>query len=351
MNNKITIIGLGLVGNSIGMGLKKFYAGGGAQGARLVGFDPDRTREEYALRKHFSVDEIAPDLETAVRGASMVIIATPAEAMREVLEAIDPFLEPGTTVTDTLSTKEQVMAWAGEVLSEHSNFIGGHPVPRLVDTELPGEGAEAMPRADLFVKSPYCIMPLPSSSSEALNAVIYLAEALGAKPLFIDPREHDSFLAAVSNLPVLASAAFLDVTSGSPSWGDMSVFAREQFKQVAAPLSGDAEGLHAGLMNNRQAVLYWLDNYLLALQDLGDLLAKGDSEGLLALIKEAHNAHEGWVRMEREAADSDDPMAARRVSIDEETREQLSQAIEDSKPGRRLLGRYIGDRVFGKRDG
>src|SRR5437016_1016244 len=128
------------------------------------------------------------------------------------------------------------------------------------------------PRADLFAKAPYSIMPLPSTSSEGLNAVIFLAEALGALPLFIDPREHDSFLAAVNNLPVLASAAFLDVTSGSPSWEDMRAFAREQFRHMAGPLSVDPASLHATLIGNRQAVLYWLDNYLLALQDLGDLL-------------------------------------------------------------------------------
>src|SRR5262245_39354460 len=189
--NKITIIGLGLVGNSIGMGLKKAIAGGVMQAARIVGFDPDRSLEEAALRKHFSVDEIAPNLESAVRGAGLVVVATPASAVREVLEAISPFLDPGAAVTDTSSTKEQVMAWAGEVLGKQSNFIGGHPVPRVVDLEMPGE--EPAPRADLFTKAPYCIMPLPSVSSEALNSVIFLAEALGARPLFIDPREHDSY--------------------------------------------------------------------------------------------------------------------------------------------------------------
>src|SRR5215216_5794003 len=100
MNNKITIIGLGLVGNSIGMGLKKSFASGGSQAARIVGFDPDRAQEEAAIRKHFSVDEIAPNLETAVRGANLVVIATPASAVREVFAGIDPFLDPGTTVTD-----------------------------------------------------------------------------------------------------------------------------------------------------------------------------------------------------------------------------------------------------------
>ncbi len=345
--NKITIIGLGLVGNSIGMGLKKSFASGNPQKPRIVGFDPDRAREEAALRKYFSVDEIAPDLDSAARGAQLVVIATPASAVREVLGAIGPFLEPGSTVTDTLSTKEQVMAWAGELLNKQANFVGGHPVSRVVDLEMADDLEE--PRADLFAKAPYCIMPLPSASSEALNAVIFMAEALGALPLFIDPREHDSFFAAVSNLPVLASAALLDVTSGSPSWGDMGTFARDQFRHVAGPLSMDPASLHASLINNRQTVLYWLDNYLLALQDLGDLLAKGESDALLALLEDAHNARESWLRSEREATQSDDPRQARRPEMDDDIRTELAQTLEASRPGRRLLGNYLGSRVFGKK--
>ncbi len=67
--NKITIIGLGLTGNSIGLGLKKTAS----STVRVTGFDPDQASEQYALRKYNSVDEIAPDLERAVRGASLVI--------------------------------------------------------------------------------------------------------------------------------------------------------------------------------------------------------------------------------------------------------------------------------------
>jgi prephenate dehydrogenase len=343
--NKITIIGLGLVGNSMGMGLKKAFASGRSQAVKVVGFDPDRAREEAALRKYFSVDEIAPDLESAVRGAQLVVIATPASAVKEVLGAVAPFLDEGATVTDTLSTKEQVVAWAGELLN---NFVGGHPVSRVVDIETADELEE--PRADLFAKAPYCIMPLPSASSQALNSVISLAEALSALPLFIDPREHDSFFAAVSNLPVLASAAFLDVTSGSPSWDDMRAFAREQFRHMAGPLAMDPASLHASLISNRQAVLYWLDNYLLALQDLGDLLAKGDSEALLALLEDAHGAREGWLRSEREAAQSDDSRMARRPGMSDEMRAELNQALEESRPSRRLLGGYLTGRVFGKKE-
>src|SRR5438105_960231 len=111
---KITIIGLGLVGNSIGLGLQKAFAGSTGEGTsgpsgQIVGFDPHRSREEAALRKQLSVSAIAPNLEQAVRGAQLVIICTPFSGAREVLEAIGPFLDEGATVTDTLSLKEPAL--------------------------------------------------------------------------------------------------------------------------------------------------------------------------------------------------------------------------------------------------
>src|SRR5438874_6412133 len=153
--SKITIIGLGIVGNSIGMGLRR--AGAAGQPVQVVGFDPDRAREEAALRKHLSVDAIAPDLERAVRDAQLVVISTPISAAREVLGAINPFLGEGAVVTDTLSVKEPVMAWAGELLGKGVSFVGGHPVSRSVDLETATD-LDA-PSADLFQKAAYCLMP------------------------------------------------------------------------------------------------------------------------------------------------------------------------------------------------
>src|SRR6516225_9989699 len=110
--NKIAVIGLGLRGNSIGMGLKK----NGAGRVKVVGLDTDLTREQYALRKYASVDEIASNLEASVRGASMVVLATPPSAGGEVLEAMAPYLDDGATVTDTFALKEPVMEEARKVL-------------------------------------------------------------------------------------------------------------------------------------------------------------------------------------------------------------------------------------------
>ena len=338
--NKITIIGLGLIGNSLGMAIRRAavtpvgdYPTPPAQGVRVTGFDPSRERESAALRRYNSVDEIAPNLKAAVQGAQLVIIATPADAVREVMEVIGPFLDQGATVTDTLQAKEQVMLWARELLGEGASFVGGHPMSKSLDLALASD--DALPSPDLFAQSPYCILPARGANSEAMNRVIWLAELLGAKPRFIDTLEHDSFVAAASQLPSLAGATLLRITAGSPTWSDMSVFAGEQFDAVTDPLEADAERLTDDLLQNRQALVRWLDQYVLSMHELRDMLATGDRDALLQVLQRAHEA---------QASHSN------RSERDNELRSELRQAIQETHPVRGLMGSYISDRIFRKKE-
>ncbi len=336
---KIAIIGLGLIGNSIGMGLRRAASARKAQAPALqvTGFDPDRTREEAALRRYASVDEIAPDLEQAVRGAHIVVLAVPPSAMREVLAALNPLLDEGTTVTDTLSFKEQVMSWAGELLGPHVSFVGGAPSSRSVDLEA--ADYDARPTPDLFADAPYAIMPLPGASNESLAHVIWLAETLGARPLFIDPREHDSFLAAVGQLPVVASATLWQMAFSSPTWADMKGVARHQFRRLMEVLAADPTTLRDSLVGNRQSLIRWLDRYMLALQEMRDLLSDGDAGELLSRLDRAHTSHAEWAARSGEGTQPDDLMHT-----------QMRQAVEEARPGRALIGGYLADRIFGKKD-
>lgn len=330
--NKTAIIGLGLTGNSIGMALKRAYAGA----VRVVGFDPDAQREQFALRRHTSVDEIAPDLESAVRGATLVVICTPISAAREVLEAMGPLLDEGAVVTDTLSLKEGVMAMAGELLGRKVSFVGGHPFSLTIDLDVADD--EVAPSADLFQGAPWCIMPLPGARNEALNAVITLAETLGAKPLFIDPIEHDSFLAAVSHLPVMASAAFLKTVAGSPAWSDMSGLAHGRFRSVSEGVAADPGVLAETLVQNRALLVRWIDGYMSALYDLRALLMSGDVEELGKEFVEVHEARKQWASSE----DSD--------AEDDKLRAELHQAIADSRPSQALMGTYLTERLFRRKE-
>lgn len=329
--NKITIIGLGLTGNSIGLGLKQ----SAGSDVRITGFDPDSTLEQTALRKYLSVHEIAPDLERAVRGASLVVISTPISAAREVLEAIAPFLDKDATITDTLPLKEPVLAISRAVLGPNVSFIGGHPFSLTVDLDVVTGG---IPSADLFVGAPWCIMPAPGAGNAALNTVINLVEALGAKPLFIDPLEHDSFLAAVSHLPVAVSAAFIKAVAGSPAWGDMSALAHGRFRAVSEGVSYDPQTLADTLSQNSILLLRWIDGYMNALYDLRTLIEGGDIDALAATLTEANQARRAWA--DPDVADADDARL----------RSELRDAINDSRPSQALMGTYLTEKIFRRKE-
>jgi prephenate dehydrogenase len=330
--SKTTIIGLGLTGNSIGLALKRAF---GAEGMRVTGFDPDKQREALALRRYASVDEIAPDLERAVRGAVLVIISTPLSAVAEVMQALEPFLELGAVVTDTLPLKEPVLALAGELLGSKASFVGGHPFSLTVDLDVAGD--DVTPGADIFRDAPWCIMPSPTARNDALNTVINLAENLGGKPIFIDPIEHDSFMAAVSHLPVVASGAFMEAVAGSPAWSDMSGLAHGRFRGVSEGVAANPQVLAETLHQNRNLLVHWIDSYINALYELRTVINSGERDGLEKALGKAHSARAVW-----DAGDQSEEEARLHA--------ELRQSISDARPSQALMGTYITEKLFRKRE-
>ena len=343
--SKIAIIGLGLVGNSMGMALRRALrdpeGNGSAQAqpsTRIVGFDPVREREVDALRKYESVDEIARSLQDAVGGAGIVVIATPMSAAQEVMFALESLVDPDATITDVLPARAQVTTWAREALGSHGGYVGGHPFSTKIDLDTASASDE--PRADLFKNAPYCIMPLPGSRNSALSQVIALVEMLGAKPLFIDPHEHDSLLAAASHLPVLMAAALWQVAGRSPAWGDISQFASDAFSGTTESLLADPDAISDALIGNRQIILSWLDRYLIALQETRDLLASADRPTLTRELRGIHEEHAVW----NEKATTPFEVSEARA------RAEAKNAIDASRPSRNVLGGYISNQLFGRRD-
>ncbi|MCK5123698.1 MAG: prephenate dehydrogenase, partial [Dehalococcoidia bacterium] len=119
----VTIIGLGLIGGSIGLALRH----GNKLGWEIVGYSRSQETAANALSSG-AIERSEADLENAVKHASLVIIATPVLTVKEVFSQIAPHLSSGCTVTDTASTKAQVMEWAEEILPPKVDFIGGHPM-------------------------------------------------------------------------------------------------------------------------------------------------------------------------------------------------------------------------------
>src|SRR5947207_11745765 len=123
---RVLIIGLGLIGGSIGLALRRWSEERKSDGRRpleVVGFDSNLDQQRTA-EKLGAVDRGAWDLAKAAREADVVVLATPVNGMREVMEDLAPHLRPGTIVTDTGSTKAQVVAWANQILPREVHFVG-----------------------------------------------------------------------------------------------------------------------------------------------------------------------------------------------------------------------------------
>lgn len=246
-DNRIAIIGTGLIGASIGLGL----AAREGRNYELIGADRNRDHARTA-KKLGAVDREVGSLEEAVRGAGLVIIATPVMAARRIIQDIGPYLEPGVVITDTCSTKGDVMRWAAEYLPETAHFVGGHP---MAGKETSGPSAAT---ASLFSGATWAVTPSPRAAERAVHVVLGLIETLGAVPLYIDPFEHDQYAAAISHVPLIASVALFRMVRDSQGWEDAALLAGPGFRDVTRLASGDPTMARDIMLTNREAVLHWI---------------------------------------------------------------------------------------------
>lgn len=312
---RITIIGLGLIGGSLGLALKA----AGLPDVEVVGHDRERGAESKA-RKMGAIDTAEHNLPRAVEGAGMVIIATPILAVREVLEQIAPHVREGAVVTDTGSTKERVLEWAAQLLPEHVSFVGGHP---MAGKETPGiDNAEA----ELFHGRAYCLCPAVDAHEDAVRAMVGLVRLIGAEPMFLDPKEHDQYAAAVSHLPLVASTALFTLMRASPAWRDLAPMASSGFRDVTRLASGDPRMSHDIFLTNREAAVHWLDRMIEELRRYRDLL-EGDAEELLETFARAQMDRDTFIAQ---------PHATRL----EEEKVDVRQELVNS-----LMGGWISDRL------
>ncbi len=279
----VAIIGLGLIGGSIGLALKEV----GEPGWEIVGYVRRAEAASIALSLG-AVDRAETNLRKAVKGADLVIIATPVLTIKQILSQIASCLPHGCIVTDTASTKVEVMRWAEEILPPTVDFIGGHP---MAGKEAYGiQAAEAK----LFQGSAYCLTPAKKASSQAIDRVANLVKKLGASPLFIDAEEHDNLVAGISHLPMLLSAALVSVTTKDSSWDKMSRLAASGYRDLTRLASGNPEVNAHICLTNRQAVIHWIDEFSKELDRYRQLVGVRD-EHLEEALAEANKARQKWL--------------------------------------------------------
>lgn len=289
---RVAIVGLGLIGGSIGLGLRKWSAEqtkGSDQALEIVGFDLDLDQQSYA-KKISAVDKVEWELGKAVRDADIVVIAAPVVAIKETFTNIAPMLKAGAIVTDVGSTKTQVLEWANELLPRTVHFVGGHP---MAGKALSIEGADA----DLFKGATWCVSPSVHASDEAIRNVLGMISALGAESYFVDPVEHDAYVAGVSHLPFVLSASLINALNRDASWRDMKTLTAGGFRDMTR-LAAGSPAMHRDIIaTNRQSIVRWIDAMTGELSEFRELVTSNEEDAddkITAFFEKARDARADW---------------------------------------------------------
>jgi len=284
---RIAILGLGLIGGSLGLALSHV--------------DPDMELVGYARRPEVAkraielgaVKRVESSAVAAVRGADVIVIATPVTAIKDIMSEIAESLSDGATVTDVASTKSEVLTWADEILPATVSFVGGHP---MAGKELSGVGAA---EGELFQGCIYCLVSGSKSTEGSIEALKTLVKSIGAKPLLIGASEHDDFVAGISHLPLLLSVALVSATTKSPLWPEMAKLASSGYRDLSRLASGDPRMGRDICLTNRSPIVRWIDEYADALNKLRHLVST-DSEEIETAFIEARQAREDWLQKYRQ---------------------------------------------------
>lgn len=283
----VAIIGLGLIGGSIGLALRQ----GKKSSWEVVG----HSRRQEMVAKALcigAIDRGETNLGDAVQQAEIVIVATPVLTVKEIFSTIAPHLPSGCVVTDTGSTKVQIMKWADEILPSTVNFVGGHP---MAGRETYGiQVAEAK----LFRKCTYCLTPSEKASPHSIDTVIAMVKKLGATPFFVDAEEHDNLVAGISHLPMVLSAALVSLTTRNPSWCKMSKLAASGYHDLTRLASGSPEVNSHICLSNQDAIVDWIDGFIRELNRYRQSIANGDKR-LEQALTEASEARQEWLEQTR----------------------------------------------------
>ena len=250
---RVAILGTGLIGTSIGLGLRNRVPD-----VQVVGYDRSRNTSE-AAKQRGALDEVALSAKDAVRDARLVILAVPILAIRPLMEEIRDALPESAVVTDTGSSKAEVMRWARELLPGHANFVAGHPMAGK--TEFGPAAAEET----LFEGARWVVVPSVHAGEDAIRIVTNMAEYLGANTMVMDAEEHDAYVAAISHMPMVAATALFSLGRSSEAWPELSLLAAGGFKDMTRLAATDADMAYDIVVTNRENIAHWIDRYVAAL--------------------------------------------------------------------------------------
>lgn len=297
---RVAIIGLGLMGGSLGLALR---AGGeGATRGRLAsavaGYDAAPGVAERAQARG-ALDLTCASLAEVVAGADLVVIATPTLAAETVLRAVAPSLAPETAVTDVCSVKGRLVRLAPQALRNPERYVGGHPMAGLERA-----GIEAA-SARLYRGARWALTPTAQTAPDALRRVRSLVEALGAEPVEMAVDAHDAAVAGVSHLPLTIAVGLMRALAEAEDWPAMALLAAGSYRDATRVAAGDPAMGRDMLLANREALLPRLDAFMATLTELRALIAHGEAASVEAALRAAQAERLAWEAARRPPHDGE----------------------------------------------
>ncbi len=273
----ITIIGVGLLGGSIGLALRK------TSPATVIAGVGRRESSLAEARRIGAIDIATTDAAEVVGESDLVVLCTPVGAFSRHLARIEPHLKPGCVVTDVGSTKDEVVTIANTLIGP-KRFLGSHPMAGM---EKKGP-QHATP--DLYREALCILTPVDASPRPLVDRIDRFWKHLGMRTLEMAPQVHDQAVAAVSHVPHLLSSLLMNL----PTTRDLPL-AATGLRDMTRIAAGDPEMWRDITLTNREAILQTLTRLQENLRVLADIVQRGDAEGIEQLLTKAkHRRDEHW---------------------------------------------------------
>ena len=279
---RLAVIGVGLIGGSFALGLKKAKAV-----SHVVGVGRNAANLKLAMERGI-LDSIAPDTATAARDADLVLVAAPVGQYERIFADLANSKAP---ITDAGSTKRDVIAAARKALGKRiAQFVPAHPI---AGAEKSGAAAAS---AELFREKRVVLTPLRENRAALVEQVESAWQACGARVSRMDAEEHDAVLAVVSHLPHVLAYALVHGVAKRNNADQLFSFAAGGFRDFTRIASSHPEMWRDICLANRDRLLQELKSYGNELGSIRKLIQKGDGAGLEKLFAGARDARNKWIR-------------------------------------------------------
>ncbi|MBI1884200.1 MAG: prephenate dehydrogenase/arogenate dehydrogenase family protein [Chlamydiae bacterium] len=270
--DKICIIGMGLIGASLALSLKK-----NASVTKVIGVVHHSRDIKKILNKKMA-DVATTDVVQGVLDCDWIILAVPPSAVENLLKKISPFLSKKQIVTDVVSVKGEVMQSYRKILGRKVQYMGAHPI---AGSEKKGPDAA---RANLFEKAVCILTPDTHTSGETLQKSIRFWKKLKMTPVVKSAEEHDKIFAYISHLPHLLSFCLAKTLSGKRDYLGLAGEAWRDMTRIAH----SSPKLWAEISSLNQAYLkVALHEFLNQISQLEKKINKGDPFSLLSFFEKA----------------------------------------------------------------